>query len=64
MSLVIMLMIGGWVTTLSMVGICALNESGKLRTIRRRLALWLLANPAGPVGAPQEGLRPESENVA
>jgi hypothetical protein len=41
MSLVIKLMIGGWATTLAMIGICALNESGKLSSLRRRIASWL-----------------------
>jgi len=46
MSVVMMLMIGGWAATFSLVGICALNESGKLHRIRRRLALWLDASLA------------------
>jgi hypothetical protein len=41
MSLVVKLMIGGWATTLAMIGVCALNESGKLFNIRRRLASWM-----------------------
>jgi len=44
MSVVTMLMVGGWSTTISLVGICALKESGKLNQIRRRLALWLDAS--------------------
>ena len=45
MSLVVKLMIGGWTTTLLMIGVCALNESGKLNNLRRRIALWL--EPSG-----------------
>ncbi len=41
MSVVVMLMIGGWTTTLCMFAFCALKESGKLLKIRRRMALWL-----------------------
>jgi hypothetical protein len=41
MSLVIKLMIGGWATTLAMIAVYALNESGKLFNIRRRLASWM-----------------------
>lgn len=35
------LMIGGWVTTAVMIGICALNESGALLRFSRRLGDWL-----------------------
>ena len=41
MSIVGMLMVGGWVTTLSMIGFCSLRDAGKLVNIRRRMALWL-----------------------
>ena len=41
MSFVVKLMIGGWTTTLAMIGFCALNESGKLLKIRERIAQWL-----------------------
>jgi hypothetical protein len=49
MSLVSKLMIGGWITTLAMIGVCALNESGKLLEIGRRIVLWL-ETPASAVG--------------
>jgi hypothetical protein len=63
MSLVVKLMIGGWATTVAMIGFCALHESGKLHKIRERIALWLessaaLVRPAG------EGLQPDRENLA
>ena len=53
MSVVTILMIGGWAATFSLVGTCALNEAGKLNRIRRRLALWLDASLAdeGPASA-------------
>jgi len=41
MSFVVKLMIGGWATTLVMIGVCALNESGKLFNIRKRIASWV-----------------------
>jgi len=44
MSVITMLIIGGWAATLSFIGICALNEAGKLQRFRRRLALWLDAS--------------------
>jgi hypothetical protein len=46
MSVVVMLMIGGWTTTICMFAFCALKESGKLLRIRRRMALWLDASVA------------------
>jgi hypothetical protein len=41
MSFVVKLMIVGWATTLGMIAVCALNESGKLFSIRKRMASWL-----------------------
>jgi hypothetical protein len=41
MSVVVKLMIFGWCTTFAMIGICALNQSGKLLKIRKRIASWL-----------------------
>jgi hypothetical protein len=49
MSLVSKLMIGEWITTLAMIGVCALNESGRLLEIGRRIVLWL-ETPASAVG--------------
>ena len=64
MSIVVMLMIGGWIATLSMVGVCALHESGQRLKIRRRIALWLLQPSTALVRGPEEGLQPKSENAA
>jgi len=55
MSLVVKLMIGGWTGTLAMIGFCALNESGKLLNIRKRLASWL--EPSSP-RAPEKSAYP------
>jgi len=41
MSLVVKLMIGGWATTLAMIGVCALHQSGKLSKLRRHIARWV-----------------------
>ena len=41
MSLFFKLMVGGWTTAAAMLGLCALNASGKLDMIRKRVASWL-----------------------
>jgi hypothetical protein len=40
MSQIVMLIITGWIATIVMIGFFALSESGKLREIRKRIALW------------------------
>jgi len=57
MSIVVMLMIGGWISTLAMIGFCALKESGQLLQIRRRMAHWLHSPAPAVVRMPEEGLR-------
>jgi hypothetical protein len=47
MSIIVKLMIGGWATTLAMIGYCALNESGKLFNLRNRIASLLGTFDAG-----------------
>lgn len=64
MSLVLILMIGGWSATVLMIGVCALNEAGKLRTIRRRVALWLLETSAAQIPGIEGRAQPERENMA
>ena len=63
MSIVVMLMIGGWVTTFAMYGFFALDESGKLLEIREHVALWL-ETLAAQVRMPEEGLQAEREDAA
>ena len=58
MSFVVMLMIGGWLATLSMIGFCALKESGKLVEIHKRIGLWLETS-APQFRMPEERLRAE-----
>ncbi|MGH9501828.1 MAG: hypothetical protein ACRD20_03165 [Terriglobales bacterium] len=59
MSVVLKLMIGGWVTTFVMIGVCALNQSGKLLRIHQRLGQWLetLVAPGldSPAAAQRDG---------
>ena len=60
MSLVVKLLIGGWGITLTMIGLCALNESGKLLLLHKRIGQWLEAL-ASPVVAASENssVRPD-----
>jgi len=51
MSFVVKLMVGGWATTLAMIGICALNQSGKLFNLRKRIASWVQPSDARNVPA-------------
>jgi hypothetical protein len=44
MSLIQMLIIGGWSSAGALIGFCALKESGTLLKIRVRLAEWLLSS--------------------
>jgi len=54
MSLVVKLMIGGWATTLAMIGCCALNQSGRLFNLRKRIALMLEPSTPGIVRTPEQ----------
>jgi len=45
MSLMWKLIIGGWSTTFAMIGFYALQESGRLLDLRRRIARWLEPSP-------------------
>lgn len=52
MSLVAELLIFGWTTTLTMIGLCALSESGELLRIHRRIGRWLEKFAPSSVAAP------------
>lgn len=54
MSIIVMLIIGGWSATLSMIAVCALKESGKLRQVRRDTALWIDSSLRAAVPASEE----------
>jgi hypothetical protein len=56
MSLVVKMMIVGWIATLAMIGCCALNESGKLLNIRKSVGSWLETFAARAVGTSGESL--------
>jgi len=65
MSLVAKLMIGGWITTLTMIGFCALNESGKLHKIGKRIRLWLeTLAPAARSSNPTQEMRPDGRQAS
>jgi len=38
MSFVVKLMIAGWTSTLGMIAVCALHDSGRLFSVRKRIA--------------------------
>jgi len=59
MSLVVKLIIGGWATWFALIGFYALDESGKLLKIRRRIALLLEPGLNVP-----EDLQSEGEDLA
>ena len=63
MSVVVMLMMGGWIATLSMVGVCALHESGRLFKLRRRIALWLLETSSEQIRSAEKGFQAERGNA-
>jgi len=63
MSLFVNLMVGGWTLAIAMIGFFALNESGKLLKIRKRMAAWLETS-AATVAMPKESLHPENEDAA
>jgi hypothetical protein len=46
MSLIQMLIIGGWCSTGALIGFYALKESGTFLKMRVRLAEWLLSSQA------------------
>jgi hypothetical protein len=56
MSLVVKMMIVGWIATLAMIGCCALNESGKLLKIRKSVGSWLETFAARAVGTRRKPL--------
>ena len=56
MSIVLRLIIVGWIVTPAMIGCYALSESGRVNAIRKRIALWLEASAAPTVGTSEESL--------
>lgn len=67
MSVIVIIIIAGWVATFAMIGCCALSESGKLREIRGRIASWRETwreTSDVPDGASDDGLESVDESVA
>jgi hypothetical protein len=62
MSFVTKLMIGGWITTLAMIG--ALNESIWLLEIGRRIVLWLQTSTSAVGRTSNESLQFEARDAA
>ena len=57
-SVVVTLIIGGWITMFAMVGLCALNDCGKLLRIHKRIGRWLETLVPPEIGAPEENPQP------
>jgi len=53
MSLMWELIIGGWSATFAMIGFYALQESGRLLDLRRRIARWLEPSASPEVRMPE-----------
>jgi hypothetical protein len=65
MSLVVKLIIFGWIATFATIGCCALHESGKLLKIGKRIASWLESSGAAAADTSDEGLQsPEGDAAA
>ncbi len=64
MSLFAKLMIGGWTSAIAMSGFCALDASGKLIRVRRRMASWLDPSDRAVVRTSGEMLETEPRNAA
>jgi hypothetical protein len=62
MSIVVKLIIGGWSTWFALIAFYALDESGKLLRVRRRIALWL--EPTPDVTMQKRGLQAEAQDAA
>ena len=63
MSAVIMLIIGAWIATLSMIFVYGLRECGKL-LIRQQMALRLDSSAANAVSSLEESMGREVANIA
>ncbi|HTZ95643.1 MAG TPA: hypothetical protein VMB18_04555 [Terriglobales bacterium] len=52
MSIVMKLMVSGWILEGALVALCALNQSGELIKLHERIGQWLKASGPRSVGAP------------
>jgi len=64
MSLFVELMIGGWTSAIAMLGLCALNDFGKLMKVRRRMASWLDPSHRAVVRTSGQMFETEPRNAA
>jgi hypothetical protein len=64
MSVVMMVIIGGWVSTFVMFGLSALHESGKLARIRKHLSSLLETPFTVEVPMPDKSLLPDRDDAA
>jgi hypothetical protein len=64
MSVVMLVIIGGWVSTFVMFGLFALHESGKLAKIRKHLSSWLEIPVKVRVPMPEKSLLPDRDDAA
>jgi hypothetical protein len=64
MSFIVKLIIGGWLSTFAIIGVCALNQSGKLLKFRNRLASWIEVREASSTLEREVGLAPDGESAA
>jgi hypothetical protein len=62
MSLVVKLIIGGWSAWFALIAFYALDESGKVLRVRRRIALWL--EPTPDVMMQERDLQGEAKDAA
>jgi len=54
MSVVIKLLVGGWIVEGALVALCALNQSGGLIKIHKRVGEWLRAVAPPNIGVPEK----------
>ena len=54
MSVVMKIIMSGWIIEGAFVGLCALNQSGELIKIHQRVGEWLQAVGPRGVGTPDE----------
>jgi hypothetical protein len=54
MSVVMKLLVVGWMMESALIGLCALNQSGGLIKIHKRIGEWLESGAPAPMGAADE----------
>ena len=64
MSVVVMIIVVGWLVTFAMFGCYALKESGKLSEIRERIATWKKTSGLPDAGLSVDDVESVDERVA